>query len=74
MQITGRSGAGYHPNTRVKLGHTSSMSRMSWNEVRTVLFSPLTFHINVSGDYGVGLIVHAGKMREEKAVGKAKSE
>ena len=61
-------------NARIKMGCTSLSFRMSPNKVRATLFSPLTFHINMSGDYSVGLIVHAGEVRKEKAVGKAKSE
>ena len=42
---------------------------MSPNEVRTALFSPLTFHIGMSGDDSIGLIVHAGKVAGNEEVG-----
>ena len=42
---------------------------MSPNEVWTALFSPLTFHIGTSGDDGIGLIVHAGKVAGDEEVG-----
>ena len=45
---------------------------MSPNEVWTVLFSPSTFHIGTSGDDGIGLIVHAGKVAGDKEVGVTK--
>ena len=74
MGIASSYGTRHHSDTRVETGCTSLSFRMSPNEVRTALFSPLTFHIGTSGDDGVGLIVHAGEVRDEKAVGKAKSE
>ena len=74
MGIASSDGVRHHSNTGVETGCTSLSFRMSPNKVRMVLFSPLTFHIGTSGDYSVGLIVHAGEVREEKAVGKAKSE
>ena len=42
---------------------------MSPNEILAALFSPLMFHIGTSGDHGVGLIVHAGKVAGDKEVG-----
>ena len=74
MGIASSDGMRHHSNTGVETGCTSLSFRMSPNKVRTVLFSPLMFHISMSGDYGVGLIIHAGEVREEKVVGKAKSE
>ena len=74
MGITSSDGARHHSNAGIKMGSTSLSFWMSPHKVWTVLFGPLTFHISTSGDYGVGLIIHAGKVREEKAVGKAKSE
>ena len=65
---------GYHSNARVKSGHASSMSRMSWNEVRTTLFSPKAFQVGTGRNGGVGGLGHTGKVTDEKAVGKTKSE
>ena len=69
VQITGNSSVGYHPNAGIKASHPSSMSRMRWDEVQTTLFSPLMFHIGMSGDYGVGLVVHVGKVRDDEKIG-----
>ena len=63
----------YHPDTRIKLSHPSSVSRVRWNEVWTTLFSPEVFQVSMSGDSGVGNFGHTGEVRDEKAVGKAKS-
>ena len=64
---------GYHPNAGIEMGHSSSMSRMSWNETRTMLFGPEAFQVGVSGHSGIGDFGHAGEVRDEKAIGKAKS-
>ena len=56
------------------MGCTSLSFWMSPNKVWAALFSPSMFHIGMSGDYSVGLIVHTGEVTEEKTVGKAKSE
>ena len=69
MGIMGSYGMRHHSNTRVETSCTSLSFRMSPNEVRTTLFSPLTFHIGTSGDDGVGLIVHAGKVAGDEEVG-----
>ena len=42
---------------------------MSPDEVRSALFSPSTFHIGTSGDNGIGLIIHAGKVAGDEEVG-----
>ena len=34
-----------------------------------MLFSLLTLHIGASGDYGVGLVVHVGKVGDDKKIG-----
>ena len=59
----------HHSDTGVEMSGTSLSFRMSPNEVQVALLSPLTFHIGTSGDYGVGLIVHAGKVAGNKEVG-----
>ena len=74
MWITSRSGAGYHPNPGVKLGHTSSMSRMSRNKVRMMLFCPKAFQVGAGRNDGVGGLGHTGEVTDEKAVGKTKSK
>ena len=71
MGVTGNDGARHHPNTRVKMGHSSLLLWVSLDKVWTVLFSPLTLHISVSGDYGVGLIVHVGKVGDNEEIGMA---
>ena len=35
------------------------------------LLSPLTLHIGTSGDYGVGLVVHVGKVSDDEEIGTA---
>ena len=54
------------------MGHPSPMSRMSWNETWMTLFSPKVFQVGVSGDGGVGLIVHGSKVGDEEEVGMTK--
>ena len=71
MGITSNDGARHHSDTRVETSCTSLSFQMSPNEVRTALFSPLTFHIGTSGDDGVGLVVHAGKVAGDEEVGVA---
>ena len=61
--------ARHHSNTKVKTSCTSLSFQMSPNEVWTMLFSPSTFHIGMSGDYSVGVIVHAGKVADDEEVG-----
>ena len=73
MQITGGSSMGYHPNAGVKSSHTSSMSRMGQNKVRTTLFSPKVFQVGMSGNSGVSFSVHTGEVGNDESVGKAKS-
>ena len=72
MRVTSANGTRYHPNARVKTGCSSLSFRVSWNKVRMVLFSPLTLHISTSGDYGVGLIVHVGKVGDNEKIGTTK--
>ena len=74
MRITGQSGAGYHPNTGVKLSHTSSISGIGQDKTQTTLFSPKAFQVSVGRNSGVGDFRHTSKVTEEKAAGKAKSE
>ena len=50
------------------------MCRMSRNKVRTTLLGPKVFQVGASRNSGVGGLRHAGEVREEKTVGKAKSE
>ena len=69
--ITSSYGVRYHSDTRVETSCTSLPFWMSPDKVRAALFSPLTFHIGTSGDNGVGLIVHAGKVAGNKEVGVA---
>ena len=45
------------------------MSRVRQNEVRMALFSPLMLHISMSGDYGVGLVIHVGEVGDNKEIG-----
>ena len=49
----------------------SLLFQVSWNKVWMVLFSPSTFHIGTSGDYGVGLVVHVVKVGDNKEIGTA---
>ena len=74
MWITSQRGAGYHPNPGVESGHTSSMSRMSWNKVRMMLFDPKVFQVGVGRNGGVGRLGHTGKVTKEEAICKAKSD
>ena len=62
---------GHHSNAGVEMGCTSLSFWVSSNKVQTVLFSPSMFHIGVSGDYGVGLVVHAGKVGDNEEIGAA---
>ena len=50
------------------------MSRMSWNKVRTTLFSPKAFQVGTGRNSGVGVLGHTGEMTDKNAVGKTKSE
>ena len=61
---------GYHPHAGIKLSHSSSVSRMRWNEGWMALFSPKMFQIGASGNSGVGVVVHANKVGNDEAVGK----
>ena len=70
MWITGGSSTVYHPNAGVKLSHTSSVSGMGWNEVRTTLFSPKVFQVGMGGDSGVSFGVHADEVGNDEAAGK----
>ena len=69
MRVMGNNGVRHHSNTRVKTSHSSLSSRVSWNKVRMALFSPLTLHIGTSGDDSVGLVVHVGKVGDDKKIG-----
>ena len=73
MQIASRSSVGYHPNTRIKMSHPSSVSRMGWNESQTTLFSPKVFQASMSGNSGVGIVIHTGKVGDDETISKAKS-
>ena len=72
MRITGGSSMGYHPNARIKMNHSSSVSRMRQNEVWMTLLSPKAFQVSTSGNSGVSFNVHAGKVGSNKTVGKTK--
>ena len=74
MGIASGYGTRHHSDTSVETSCTSLSFQMSPNKVQAALFSPLTLHIGTSGDDSVGLIIHAGEVRDEKAVGKAKSK
>ena len=69
MGIAGGSGAGYHPNTGIESGHTSSVRRMSWDKVWMTLFSPKAFQVGASRNSGVCDLRHAGEVYNEKTVG-----
>ena len=69
MGIASSDGTGYHSNAGVKTSCTSLSLQVSLNKVWMVLFGPLMFCIGTSGDYGVGLIVHAGKVADDEEVG-----
>ena len=71
MGVTGNDGARHHPNAGVEVSHSSLSLWMSPNKVWVVLFSPLTLHISASGDYGVGLVIHVGKVGDEEEIGTA---
>ena len=71
MGVTINDSAGHHPNAGVKTSHASLSLRVNSDKVWMVLISPLTFHIGTSGDYGVGLIVHAGKVGDDEEIGMA---
>ena len=71
MRVTGNDGARHHPSARVETSHASLLFQVSWNKVWMVLCSPLTLHIGASGDYGVGLVVHAGKVGDNEKIGMA---
>ena len=64
---------GYHPNAGIKLSHPSSVSRMGWNESQMMLFSPKALQVGMSGNGGVGVVVHTGEVGDDKTVSKAKS-
>ena len=68
MRIAGGSSVGYHPNTGIKLSH-SSVSRMRQDKGQTTLFSPKAFRVSMSGNSGVGVV----KVGDDKTVSKAKS-
>ena len=51
------------------MGWSSLLFQMSWNKVRMTLRSPLMFHTGTSGDYGVGLVIHVGKMGDDEKIG-----
>ena len=38
-----------------------------------MLLSPKAFQVSTSGNSGVGIVVHAGKVGDDEAVSKAKS-
>ena len=71
MGVTSNDGVRHHPNARVETSLASLSFQVSWNKVWMVLCSPLTFHIGMSGDDGVDLIIHAGKMGDNEKIGVA---
>ena len=73
MQVTGSSDVGYHSNTRIKARHPSYMSRMGSNKRQTTLFGPKAFQVGTSGNSGVGVGVHIGKVDNDEAVCKTDS-
>ena len=73
MWIAGGSGTGYHPNTRVKVHHLPYVSRMSGDKSWMMLFCLKVFQVGVSGNSGVGIGVHIGKVDKDEAAGKTDS-
>ena len=71
VRVASSDGMGHHSSARVEMGCTSLSFRVSSNKVQTALFSPSAFHIGVSGDYGVGLVIHASKVGDDKEIGMA---
>ena len=69
MRVAGDDRARHHSDTRVETNHPSLLFWMSRNKVWTMLFSPLMFHISVSGDHSVGLVILVGKVGYDKKVG-----
>ena len=63
------NGAGNCSNAGVETGCSSLLFQVSQNKVQTALLSPLMLQIGMSGDYGVGLVIHIGKVRDDKKVG-----
>ena len=63
------NGAGNCSNTGVETGCSSLLFQVSQNKVQTALLSPLMLQIGMSGDCSVGLVVHIGKVRDDKKVG-----
>ena len=64
---------GHHPNARIKASHPSHMSGMRSDEVLMVLFSPKAFQVSTSGESGICLGVHVGKVGDDKVGSKAES-
>ena len=73
MQIASGSSTGYQPNAGIKLSHSSSVSRVGPDESQMTLFGPKAFQVGTSGNSGVGIVVHAGEVRADETVSKAKS-
>ena len=71
MRVVSDDGMGYHSNARVEMGCSSLSFRVSWNKVQMALLSPSTLHISTSGDHSVGLVVHVGKVGDDKKIGTA---
>ena len=69
MGVTGNDGMRHNPNAGVEMSHSSLSFRVSQDKVQTTLFSPLTLHIDTSGDYGVGLVIHVGKVGDDEKIG-----
>ena len=69
MRVTSNNGTRHHSNAGVETSHPSLLFQVSWNKVWTVLFSPLTLHIDTSGNYGVGLVVYVSKVGDDKEIG-----
>ena len=72
VRITGNNGMRHHSNPGVEMGCTSLSFWVSRNKVRTALFGPSSLHIGTGGDYGIGLAVHVGEVRDEEEIGTAK--
>ena len=69
MWIMGDNGVRHHSNTRVETGQSSLLLWMSRNEIQATLFSPSMFHVSMSGDHGVCIVVHVGKVGDDKEIG-----
>ena len=55
--------------TMCLLGIWVLVPSVSWDKVRTTLFSPKAFQVGAGRNGGVGGLRHAGEVYDEKAVG-----